>query len=208
MMTRPMGWNSEVGTMRIRFFQNPCGPATCIGLVKECTEGFLTFAKYDPKDKKKFHGIEEEVKQKSALDKCCWCSCADKCIEKGMVETVEYACDGHITLDQYFKKLARAGQCRACLKRFGTFLILNLCLYMIFIPNLWLLCYNWFFFYVGAPGSTYITSFILTSATSMIICGTAIFSNKKCCSAILVLLGTAIWLLIFILPIFVDIDSD
>lgn len=108
--SQPNGWEGkEVGRYRIRYFQDICGTATIIGQQIQDERMLMTIRKYNPAKIMVPYGQSTEVEMHEGCcgieNKClcCYCYCAQKCVNKGMDECIYYACDGEKTIQEYTK---------------------------------------------------------------------------------------------------------
>lgn len=99
-----MNWPGEIGKYRIQYTQSACGEATVIGQQVQDERGLITVRRYNPDMKLAPYGEVTETKpnfgccgiQNKCL--CCYCWCVHSCVNKGMDESIDYACDGNMSI--------------------------------------------------------------------------------------------------------------
>jgi len=99
--SHPNGWEGhEVGRYRVRYTMDSCGSATIIGQQIQDERMLMTIRKYNPNKKMASYGTSTDVEVKveccGSTNKvlCCYCYCAQHCVNMGMDECIYYACDG------------------------------------------------------------------------------------------------------------------
>lgn len=139
--SQPNGWEGrDVGRYRIRYTMDVCGTATIIGQQIQDERMLMTIRKYNPAKITVPYGESTEVEVKvgccGVTNKilCCYCYCAQNCVNMGMDECIYYACDGEKTIQEYTKSQTTSGCCLTFGRRFGSLAMNTFALFFLVFP--------------------------------------------------------------------------